>query len=426
MINMYQPPRGTRDFAPEDMIKRNYVISRITDIFEKWGFDPLQTPAFEDWKLLAAKGGEEIKNEIYYFKDKSNRELGLRFDFTVPLARFVVNNTQLPKPFRRYQIGPVWRYDRPGSGRYREFWQADIDVVGAPAGEADAVCIATVCETLQILGFKDFFVRLNNRKIIEAFLISIGLKQNVPEIMRSIDKLEKIGEKEVENELKEKNIRQDKIKKILNFIKIKNLPEARKFMEKEELGKEGVAELEAILDFIDIFGFSDYVRFDLSLVRGLEYYTGPVFEINAGINVSVGGGGRYDNMIEAFGGKPTPATGISFGIDRLILAMEEKKLLNTEKTKTKIYIAPVADTAVKDAISLSRKLISLGIPTEFDLMKRSLTKELDYANAKGIPFVIVLGEKEIKSGIIKVRNMKSGEEKEVGLNTLEDIRKIVK
>jgi histidyl-tRNA synthetase len=423
---MFQPPRGTRDFLPEEMIKRQYIISRITDVFEKWGFDSLETPAFEDWKLLAAKGGEDIKNEIYYFKDKSNRELGLRFDFTVPLARLVASNPQLPKPFRRYQIGPVWRYDNPGAGRYREFWQADVDIVGAPAGEADALCIAVACDVMQALGFKEFSIRLNNRKIVEAFIISIGLKNEVTNVLRSIDKLEKIGEKSVGEELKEKRVDIAKIKKIMEFVKSKSLDEVKKHAEKEELGKKGIQELEEIFDYLESFGFSEYVKFDASLVRGLEYYTGPVFEIGAGLNVSVGGGGRYDNLVESFGGKQTPATGISFGIDRLVLAMEEKKLFKTEKTKTKVYIAPVADEAVKDAMQLAKKLISLGVPTEFDLMKRSLSKELDYANSKGIPFVIVLGEKEIRSGKIKLRDMKTGQEYEINLHEIEDVKKYVK
>ena len=211
----------------------------------------------------------------------------------------------------------------------------------------------------------------------------------------------------------------------MDFLKIKSISDAKKYVEKEELGKQGIEELESIFDYLNIFGFSDYVKFDVSLVRGLAYYTGPVFEINAGLNVSVGGGGRYDNMIESFGGKPTPATGISLGIERLITAMEEKKLFKTEKTNTKVYIAPVSDSVLKDAITIAKKLIDMNIPTEFDVMKRSLSKELDYASAKGIPYVIVLGDKELKSGKLKLRNMKSGEEKEINLNDLEEIRNIV-
>ena len=232
-----------------------------------------------------------------------------------------------------------------------------------------------------------------------------------------------MGEKNVSKELNEKKIGPENIKKIMNFIKLKNIQDAKKHVENENIGKEGITELDSILDFVDTFGFLEYVKFDLSLVRGLEYYTGPVFEISAGLNVSVGGGGRYDNLIEAFGGKPIPATGISFGIDRVMLAMEEKRLIKTEKTKTKIYIAPVVDTVIKDAIILAKKLILLDIPAEFDVMKRSLTKELDYANVKGIPYVIVLGEKEIKSGKAKLRDMKTGQEWEINLHNPEEVRK---
>ncbi|MCX6816013.1 MAG: histidine--tRNA ligase [Candidatus Aenigmarchaeota archaeon] len=420
---MFQPPRGTRDFLPEEMIRRQYVISIISNVFEKWGFDPLDTPAFEDWLLLSKKGGEAVKDEIYYFKDKSDRELGLRFEFTASLARVFANNPNLPKPFRRYQVGPVWRYDRPGSGRYREFWQADVDIIGAPAGEADALCVAAACDAMQSLGFSEFFIRINNRKISKAFLMSIGVDK-INDALRSIDKLEKIGKTGVVKELKDKDIANDKIKKIMDFLETKKLSDARKFVD-GELGKEGIAELETIFEYIENFGFADYVKFDVSLVRGLEYYTGPVFEINAGINVSTGGGGRYDNMIEDFGGKPTPATGISLGIDRLVLAMEEKKLFKTDKTKTRLYIALVTDSVLKEAITLSKRLIAANVATEFDLMKRSLSKELDYANAKGIPFVLVLGEKEIASGKAKLRNMKTGEEKEISLSSIEEIKKIV-
>ncbi len=429
MINMtFQTPRGTRDFPPEDMIKREYVISKIREVFEKWGFDPIETPAFEEWTLLSAKqgGGDEIKKEIYYFKDKSDRELGLRFDFTVPLARFVTNNPNIPKPLRRYQMGPVWRYDRPGSGRYREFWQCDVDVVGAPAGEADATCIAVACDALKNLGFDDFTVRLSNRKIVEAFLLAIGIKKDdIPGVLRSIDKLEKNGEEAVSSELNGKKIGKDRIKEIIAFTKIKTLAEAKKLV--GELGEDGISELENIFEFIDALGIGDYVKFDSSLVRGLEYYTGPVFEIaSEKFKSSIGGGGRYDNMIEIFGGKPTPATGISLGVERIIEILAENKMLDTPRTKTKIYIAPVVDTVIKDAIKMCKDLIAIGIPTEFDLMRRSLSKELDYANAKGIPFVIVLGEKEIKSGRIKLRNMKTGEEHEINLYGLEDVKKYVK
>ncbi len=202
MSMKFQTPRGTRDFLPEDMMKRQFVIDTARTVFENWGFDPLDTPAFEEYDLLTAKSGEAVKDEIYHFKDKSDRDLGLRFDFTVPLARVVVNNPDIPKPFRRYQLGPVWRYDRPGSGRYREFWQADVDIVGAAGAPADAEVVACACDALRKMGMSNFYVKVNNRKIINSFLGKLNL--DAPDILRSIDKLEKIGDDGVKEELKEK------------------------------------------------------------------------------------------------------------------------------------------------------------------------------------------------------------------------------
>lgn len=426
----FQTPRGTRDFLPEEMIKRQHVLQKVRSVFEKWGFDPIETPAFEEWELLSAKsgGGQEIKNEIYYFKDKGDRELGLRFDLTVPLARIIATNPNLPKPFRRYHIGPVWRYDRPGAGRYREFWQCDVDIVGAPAGEAEALCIAVACDALQRLGFDDFTVRVSNRKIVEAFLLSIGIKKDrVVDALRSIDKAEKIGEDGVGRELKEKKFSTEEIKKITSFVKSKTLSEVKNLAGKNDLGKEGVKELEDVFSCIEPFGIMDKVKFDVSLVRGLEYYTGPVFEIASEKHKSsIGGGGRYDNLIETFGGPPTKAVGISLGVERIIEIMDENQMFSMPKTATKIYIAPVSESVKADVVKVAKELIELGVSTEFDLMNRSISKQLDYANAKGIPFVLVLGQKEFDSRKAKMRDMKTGEEKDIHLGSLEEVKKLLK
>ena len=220
-MTQFQPPRGTRDFLPEDMIKRQFILDKARETFEQWGFDPLDTPAFEDYALLTAKSGEAVKDEIYYFKDKSDRELGLRFDFTVPMCRVVANNPNLPKPFRRYQLGTVWRYDRPGAGRYREFCQADIDIVGAPGPDADTEVVACACEALRKIGLSNFYVRINNRKVISSFLEGLGV--DAVSVMRTVDKLNKIGEDEVEKELEGKGIKKDDIKSIMKFAKIREI-----------------------------------------------------------------------------------------------------------------------------------------------------------------------------------------------------------
>ncbi len=410
---MFQPPRGTRDLPPAEMKKRLFVLDKIRERFELWGFEPLETPAFESWELLAKKfgGGEEIKKEIYYFKDKSNRELGLRFDLTVPMARYVASSS-LTKPFKRYQIGRVWRYDRPGAGRWREFWQADIDVVGSKEPEADALVVAVCCDVLEQLGIKNFTIKINNRKLIEGFLQSIKI-DNVLDVMRSIDKIEKFGEEEVEKELKN-IIPEEKIKRIFNFIKtgFENIEP------KNELMKQGTKEINDFVSLIKEFGFEKYIKIDLSIVRGLDYYTGLVFEtMLPKYKLTVAAGGRYDNLIELFGGKPTPATGISFGIDRLIESVTDYR------EKSKIMIAIVKPDFLKDAIKLSRDLIKLGIKCEFDVAKRNLKKQFDYANKKKIPFVIILGEKEIKNKEMKLRDMVTG--KETKIKDIKKIRKII-
>lgn len=415
-MTKFQPPRGTRDFLPEDMMKRQFIVDTARNVFEKWSFDPLDTPAFEDFELLTAKGGEAIKDEIYYFKDKSDRDLGLRFDFTVPLAR-VVAGTQLPKPFRRYQLGPVWRYDRPGSGRYREFWQADIDIVGAAGPEADAEVVACACTVLQKLNISNFFVRVNNRKIINAFLDQLSLK---PDIMRTIDKLEKIGEEEVKKELKSKDVDEEKIKAMMKFIKIKDIDKAVSLI-KDEKGKEGIDELYVLVKSLEKFGF--FVVVDMSLVRGLDYYTGNIFEImQQGSNLSITAGGRYDKMIEAFGGKPTPATGISLGVDRLANLVQ----LDFGKTKVDVCVVNVDGKSKSKCMEIAMQLREFGVNVEYDIMDRTLAKQLEYANSKGIKFVIVIGEKEIKSSVVKLRNMESGTEKEIELRNLKRIYDIVK
>ncbi len=415
---MFQTTRGMKDTMPEEMVKQQFVIDAIRRVFQKYGFDPLDTPVIEDWALLSAKsgGGEEIKQEIYYFKDKSDREVGLRFDLTVPLGRIVAASPDLPKPFKRHHIAKVWRYDKPGANRWREFWQADIDIVGSDSMEAEAEWLRAICEIFYDLGFPDVVVKMNSRKITQAFVESLGIK-NYIDVFRSIDKLDKIGEDGVSKELKSKGIESKKIDKIIEFIKLKDFKEVKKII------KSGTEDLEQILELMG--EYSKNMQVDMSLVRGLEYYTSTVFEVSLGIGVSVGGGGRYDNLVEVLGGKKIPATGLSLGVDRIVSVMTERKMFNFPKTVTKIFVINVNEKVKKDVISIVNQLRKIEIPTEFDLMGRSLSKQLDYASSRGIPYVIVIGEKELKSKKAKLRNMKTGEEKEIGLDKIGEIKKLV-
>lgn len=415
-----QTPRGTRDFLPEEMIKREFVINKIKQVFEKYGFDPLQTPAFESWDLLSAKqsGGEEIKQDIYYFKDKAGRELGLRFDLTVPLARVIANNPQLVKPFRRYAIGRVWRYDRPQKGRYREFWQADVDSVGSKEMISDAEFIAIDVDVFKSLGFKNFVVRINNRKVIEGLLEICNIDKNKYDIFRILDKLEKIGLEEVKKELNKLGVDS---KKIIDFISIRGKPDktiekAKKILKDSEIGTEGLNELEEVIKYCKMYDIIDYVEIDFSIARGLNYYTGIVYETTIkgfeGIG-SVCSGGRYDKLVEIAGGESIPGVGLSFGIERIVDIMKEKNIFDSIKTKTKVFIVSVNNSVRKDCIKLAQELRKNGINAQIDIMGRNIRKQLEYVDSLGIPYAIIVGPEEVKKNKYKLKDMKKGTEQKL-------------
>lgn len=422
----YQTVRGMRDFLPKEMRKREYVFEVIKEVFERYGFQPMETPAVEYFELLARKGGagEEIKKEIYYFKDQGGRELGLRFDLTVPTSRVVASNPDLPKPYKRMMIGRVWRYDRPGAGRYREFWQADVDVFGSESPLADAECIAVVCEVMDKLGFKDFKIKVNNRKLLEGLAILCGVrKDQVEEVFRSLDKLDKVGREGVEKELSEKGFDEELIKKLLDVTEVsgdlKDVLEKTRSLGGNKLVDEGAKELEELFNFLMVLGLEKKVIVDLSLARGLDYYTGNVFEgVVEGGKWSVAGGGRYDTLVEKYGGRPTPATGISIGVERVIQLMDERKLF-PELTRNLVYVAPANDEVRAKTLEVTQKIREAGIPAETDLMNRKLGKQFSYADSIGASKVVVVGPKDLEEGKLTIRDMKSGEEVKV------DVKKVV-
>lgn len=415
----FQPAKGTRDIPPEEMRKLLFVFDKCRKVFEKYGFVPLETPAFENFELLAAKGGEGVKDEIYYFKDKGGRGLGLRFDLTVGLARFIANNPNIVKPLKRYAFGKVWRYDNPQAMRWREFYQLDIDTIGSPQVEADIECIACFCECLDALGIKGYYIRVNNRNLLKAFLTEKGVpEKSLDDWFRTIDKLDKIGKEGVEKELMEKGFDKKVVKDVLNNLeKVSENPDKLKDL-------EGYKELALLTEFAKPYGISGKLKFDISLVRGLEYYTGLVFEIGIkDVKVSLGGGGRYDRMIKAFGGPNLPATGISFGLSRLIQYMEEKNLFNLPKNIVKVFVANVDESSKKYATEVAQKLRSAGIAAEIDLLGKKLGKQMEYAAAAGTPFVAIVGESEIKQNSVKLRDMKTGKEEMIKVEKLSELLK---
>lgn len=420
------PVKGTKDSLPENEILLQYITQKIRLIFKRFGFDPLETPALESMDILAAKGagGPEILKETYNFKDQAGRRIGLRYDLTVPLARVIARFPNLPKPFKRYQITKVWRYGDVAKGRLREFYQCDIDTVGSKSMLADAEIIACIIAVFEDLGFKNFTVRINNRKLLTALIEYAGVeKGKVIDALRSIDKLDKVGINGVEKELISRGINKKSADKIIKLIRIQGKPE-KVFSQAEKIlktkGEQGIQELKELISYLNALGVSSKVKIDLSLARGLDYYTGPIFEVEVDKSIgSLAGGGRYDKMIGVFSGKEIPATGISIGLERIMAIMQDKRPKEVTKTLTNVFVISATKNVTNKAIEIAQNLRKKGISVEIELMDRNFSKQLDYANKKEISYVVIVGEKELKSKCVVVKNMKTGKQKTIKMKDLE-------
>lgn len=424
---MFQTPRGTRDFLPAEMLKRNWVMDQIRAVFQIYGYGPMSTPAFESWDLLKKKSGEDAVNQIYYFKDKSDRELGLRFEWTASLARVVATHRELPKPFKRYAIGPVWRYERPSDMRWREFWQADVDVVGVADPIADTEVLAVAVDSLRAIGFKGFKIRLNDRRLLEALVEISGLpKERYIEAFRAIDKRGKIGDKGVLEELDKISDSKESSQKLLDLTSIKGAPsevisKARELVEGIKKGLDACEALSSIVEYAEGYGITGDIVVDLGLARGLDYYTGPVFEVyaegfeNEG---SIAGGGRYDELIEIFGGEPTPMTGVSLGLDRLVALLERTGVFEGLNLAPRVYVVSASESVRPKAIEVAQQLRRAGVSTDMDLLSRGMRKQLDNANTKGVSKVVIVGERELAEGCVAVRDMSTAEQKKVKIEEL--------
>ncbi|MFH1544829.1 MAG: histidine--tRNA ligase [archaeon] len=426
-------PKGTRDFLPEEKILREWIVGKLKEVFELYGYVPIETPAFERFEVLASKyaGGEEILKETFRFKDQGERELGLKYDLTVPFARVIGMNPNLKLPFKRYQIERVWRDGPTTTARYREFLQCDVDVVGAYSMIADAEILKIASEVFERLEL-EYEIKVNNRKLLNGIMKDLGLREEYwGTMLLSMDKIEKIGREEVEKELEEKGLEEGKIKKLFEFALIEGksneeiLEKVKKKIKSEE-GKEGIKELEELLKYCDGFKVKN-LYITPSLARGLSYYTGPVFEVllkKGKVKSSVAGGGRFDEMVGAMLGKgrELPATGISFGMDRIFDALIEKGI-EMKKSLAQVYVIPI--NTLNESIELIEKMRALGVKADIDLMNRSISKNLDYANKLDIPFVIVLGENELKKKEFNLKDMKSGKEIKINLSELNKLKGIL-
>jgi histidyl-tRNA synthetase len=394
---MLFPPRGMRDFLPDEMEVREKVIGTISETYKKYGFMQIQTPALEHLSILRAKCGEEVKYQIYEIED-----MGLRFEFTASLAR-LFSNISIPKPYKVFQIGPVWRRDEPQKGRYREFWQADIDIIGGESKKCEAEILACMSEVYGNLGI-DCRIRINSIKILDRIIEKIDAIEFNQDIKRALDKIKKKGKKEVEQELL-KIIPSSKVNRLFSIIELKEKKEIEDIKELEE------KEIGDVIRFAKSYGIKN-IEIDYSLARGLAYYTGTIFEFEATENIgSIGGGGRYDALLALFG-QGSPAVGGSIGVDRVVeLLKERKNVKGEEKVEKKgIYIANIGEGTYEYALEVAKKLRKNGLACSLNLTDRNLRKQLDYANAMKFRYVIIVGEKEMKERAIRVKDMETGKE----------------
>ncbi len=432
-------PQGTRDFGAAVMRKRNYIFSVIRHVFENYGFQPLETPAMENLDTLMGKYGDEgdklifkilnnglneakntekakvaFENVIEGKNDKNLTERALRYDLTIPFARYVAMNFgQLAFPFKRYQIQPVWRADRPQRGRYREFYQCDADVVGSKSllNEVELTCL--YAEVFSKLGI-DVQIKINSRKILAALAEVCGGSDKLTDITVAIDKLDKIGIEKVKEELLQRGLNEDQIQIIEQYLSINGSNEERlqqiKSLLSNETGKQGVAELEYIISYLPS-SVSSKLLTDFTLARGLNYYTGVIFEVKAN-NIqmgSIGGGGRYDDLTGLFGVPNVPGVGISFGVDRIYDVMEELKLFPEELvTGTKVLFFNLGELESKAAFSLMQQLRSNNIACEMYSETAKFDKQFKYAEKKNIPYIVIIGSEEMQSHTCKIKALQTG------------------
>ncbi len=443
-------PKGTRDFSASEMVKRNHIFNTISAVFKKYGYQEIQTPTMENLSTLTGKYGDEGDKLIFKVLNSGDylsniptdklesrnsqlliseiSEKALRYDLTVPFARYVVmHRNEISFPFKRFQIQPVWRADRPQKGRYREFYQCDADVVGSESLINEAEFVLIYHEALTKLGLKDFTIKINNRKILSGIAEIIGKPELIVDMTVAIDKLDKIGLDGVKIELIERGFDENDIEKLMPIILLtgsneQKLDSLRAMLSSSETGMKGIAEIEAIFDFLNLLtsnkqiNLNKSLELDITLARGLNYYTGAIFEVktNEVAMGSIGGGGRYDDLTGMFGLSDLTGVGISFGADRIYDVLEELKLFpQSASESTKVLISNFDEKAEKYALPLLQTLREKGISAEIYPSSAKLKKQMTYADDKNIPFVILIGSDEMETGLLSLKNMKSGEQQKL-------------
>ncbi|MCS6875168.1 MAG: histidine--tRNA ligase [Pyrinomonadaceae bacterium] len=442
MSERIQPARGTRDFLPEDIRRREYVVRIIREVYESYGFEPLETPAIENLETLLGKYGEEGNQLIFKIlkrgeklrealqaeeiKENELADLALRYDLTVPFARVIANySDKLPKFFKRYQIQPVWRADRPAHGRFREFYQCDLDAIGSRSPLVEAEIFQVIRDVLEKLGFSDFEIRLNHREVLREVVARVGIPQEKQlDAIIAIDKLDKVGYEGVLLEMLKKGISNASAERLLGFLRscsqkednVEILASVKDFI--GEKG-EGLKNLEEILKLNDV----EQLKLDVSLARGLDYYTGAIMEVSVGdLKSSIGGGGRYDNLIGMFSRTPIPACGFSLGLERILVVMQQRRLFPDDATTSNIDVMVTvwSEHLMKQSLQLASELRSQGVRVLVYPQIDKLGKQLRYASQIGARLVCILGENEIAEGKVSIKNLLTGIQEIVNRDELKE------
>ena len=430
--------KGTRDFLPSQVIKRNYIFNIIKTVFETYGYVPIETPSFELLSTLTGKYGEEGDRLLFKilnngdFLSKADEEVlckkeskklvpqiskrGLRYDLTVPFARFVVmHENELTFPFKRYQIQPVWRADRPQKGRYQEFYQCDVDAIGSDSLMYEAELVKIYDDVFAKLKIP-VEIRINNRKVLEDMSAAIGVKDKFMDITIAIDKLDKIGMEGVEKELMKRGLNAKAIDSIKGYLEIDSIGGLTEWFEHQNIESVGLKELKTVFNYLYLIPLHNHIRYDATLARGLNYYTGCIFEVKASDAEigSLGGGGRYDELTEVFDRKGMSGVGVSFGAERIFDVMQEKNMFPEDLEHTLDVLFVTFDNYThKEAFKLASKLRYANIKTDIYPTPAKMKKQMKYADSIGVPYVAILGGNELEKRVVSLRNMITGEQKEV-------------
>lgn len=438
MATSTKPAKGMRDLLPRQMLRRERVVDTIRRVYRSYGFEPLETPACERLEVLLGKYGEEGDQLVFKIMHRGEKieraiasgaaaendlaDMALRYDLTVPLARVVAEyQNDLPRYFKRYQIQPVWRADRPQKGRFREFYQCDVDVVGSHSLTVEVEVTSAVTEVLEQLGFSDFSIRLNHRKVLFGLIDAAGIPAELEgTALVAIDKLDKIGADGVRNELLGRGIDEGAVDRLIGMLSLAEVGDADMLdrisdaIGASEAGRTGVEELGALLAFAEGTPASRYFRVDPFLARGLSYYTGPIFEVAvADLAGSLGGGGRYDNLVGMFLGRQIPACGFSLGLERILVVMEERKMFEEVETGADVMVAVWDEALTNEAIRLAGELRRAGLRVDLFPDRDKVGKQMKYADSRGYPYVAIVGPDERERGVVAVKDLRTGEQTQV-------------